>query len=226
MIKQIDDLGHWGREGKSLTTTSSLCENNFFFYQGIALCFPKTVLWLTNYFRDQLSIERKFQVKHRSATCCLVIYLGLISFFKKGIIGFSLSVGTIQRWVLASHVVVKIKSDMEKRVGLKKRCFKSKIATATKNRIWWRGIKEVLQFVRYMAIYVYTHWVPNVITVWYHYTGSCARGFTKSRTSWKAWSRKIHNRKWLEVMMLISVKQSKRTSWRSSLACWWQKRLL
>ena len=93
------------------------------------------MLWLTNYFRDQLSIERKFQVKHRSATCCLVIYLGLISFFKKGIIGFSLSVDTIQRWVLASHVVVKIKSDMEKRVGLKKRCFKSKIATATKNRI-------------------------------------------------------------------------------------------
>ena len=40
--------------------------------------------------------------------------------FLGGIIGFSSSEGTIQRWELTSHVVAKIKSDMEERVGLKK----------------------------------------------------------------------------------------------------------
>ena len=85
------------------------------------------MLWLTNYFRDQLSIERKFQVKHRSATCCLVIYLGLISFFKKGIIGFSLSVGTIQRWVLASHVV-----DMVKKSRIEKKMFQNQNSYSNK----------------------------------------------------------------------------------------------
>ena len=38
--------------------------------------------------------------------------------FLGGIIGFSSSEGTIQRWELTSHVVAKIKSDMEERVGL------------------------------------------------------------------------------------------------------------
>ena len=53
--------------------------------------------------------------------------------FLGGIIGFSSSEGTIQRWELTSHVVAKIKSDMEERVGLKKGVAKSRV-TARKNR--------------------------------------------------------------------------------------------
>ena len=41
-------------------------------------------------------------------------------FFLGGIIGFSSSEGTIKSWELTSHVVAKVKSDMEERVGLKK----------------------------------------------------------------------------------------------------------
>ena len=37
--------------------------------------------------------------------------------FLGGIIGFSSSEGTIQRWELTSHVVAKIKSDMKKEWG-------------------------------------------------------------------------------------------------------------
>ena len=40
--------------------------------------------------------------------------------FLGGIIRFSSSEGTIQRWELTSHVVAKIKSDMEERLELKK----------------------------------------------------------------------------------------------------------
>ena len=40
--------------------------------------------------------------------------------FLGGIIGFSLSQGTILRWELSSHVVAKIKPDMEERRDWKK----------------------------------------------------------------------------------------------------------
>ena len=46
--------------------------------------------------------------------------------FLGGIIRFSSSEGTIQRWELTSHVVAKIKSDMEERMGLKKDVAKPK----------------------------------------------------------------------------------------------------
>ena len=46
---------------------------------------------------------------------CLLIFL----LFVGGIIGFSTTEGTVQRWVLSSHVVAKIRSDMEENIGLR-----------------------------------------------------------------------------------------------------------
>ena len=53
--------------------------------------------------------------------------------FQSRIIGFSSSEGTTQCWELTSHVVAKIKSDIEERVGLKKDVAKPRV-TARKNR--------------------------------------------------------------------------------------------
>lgn len=43
-----------------------------------------------------------------------------------GIIGFSTTEGTVQRWVLSSHVVAKVRSDMEEGIGLRKKSSKPK----------------------------------------------------------------------------------------------------
>ena len=57
----------------------------------------------------------------------LLCNLFIIHFsFLGGIMGFSSSEGTFQCWELTSHVVVKIKSDIEERVGWKKDVAKPK----------------------------------------------------------------------------------------------------
>ena len=91
----------------------------FFFYQGIVSFFPKTVLWLTNYLRDQLRLNLNSRFSISLQHVALLFNYDSFLFFLGAIIGFSSSEGTIQRWGLTSHVVAKIKSDMEERLVLK-----------------------------------------------------------------------------------------------------------